>query len=154
MLHISILETKALFLALQVFQDTITDQRATARCNNSTVAAYINKHRGTMSDSHCELTGQPFRWTEAHIMLLETSYLPEQLNVVADLLNHQNQMSGAEWSLHPQVAWNIICTWGSPTIDLFATHSNVKLPLYCSLIPDPQAVSENTFRSTWYTLDG
>ena len=31
------------------------------------------------------------------------------------------QVLGAEWSLHPQVAKKIIRTWGSPTIDLFAT---------------------------------
>ena len=38
--------------------------------------------------------------------------------------------------------------------DLFATHRNAKLPLYCSLIPDPQAVFENAVSGTWYTLHG
>ena len=62
-------------------------------------------------------------------------------------------MLGAEWSLHPQVAKKIIRKWGSPTIDMFATHLNAKLPLYCSLIPDPQAVFEDTFRHPWKDLD-
>ena len=44
-------------------------------------------------------------------------------------------------------------TWGSPTGDLFATHLNAKLPLYCSLIPDPQALFEDAFRHPWNDLD-
>ena len=62
-------------------------------------------------------------------------------------------MLAAEWSLLPQVAKKIIRTWGSPTIDLFATHLNVKLLLYCSLIPDPQAIFEDAFRHPWNHLD-
>ena len=59
--HINILEMKALFLALQAFRDTITDQRVTAMCDNSTVVAYVSKQGGTVSDSLCELTGQLLR---------------------------------------------------------------------------------------------
>ena len=107
---------------------------------------------GTVSDALCELTGQLLRWTEAHNVLLEARYLPGQSNVLADLLSRRNQVLGAEWSLLPQVE-KIIRTWGSPTIDLFATHLNAKLPLYCSLIPVPQAVFEDAFRHSWNHLD-
>ena len=107
---------------------------------------------GTVSDSLCELTGQLLHWTEAHNVLLEARYLPGQSNILADLLSRRNQVLAAEWSLLPQVAKKIIRTWGSPTIDLFATHLNAKLPLYCSLIPDPQAVFEDAFRHPWNSL--
>ena len=60
---------------------------------------------------------------------------------------------GAEWSLHPQVARKLIRTHGSLLLDLFATHLNAKLPLYCSLIPDPQGVFEDAFRHPWNDLD-
>ena len=86
-LHINILEMKALFLALQAFQDTITSQRVTAMCDNSTVVAYVNKREwgvGAVSDSLCELTGQLLRWTEAHNVLLEARYLPGQSNVLSE----------------------------------------------------------------------
>ena len=52
---------------------------------------------------------------------------------------------GSEWSLHPQVARALLRAWGNPSIDLFATCLNAKLPLYCSLVPDPQAVFEDAF---------
>ena len=77
-LHINILEMKALFLPLRAFQDTITNQRVTAMCDNSTVVAYVSKQGGAVSDSLCELTGQLLRWTEAHNVLLEARYLPGQ----------------------------------------------------------------------------
>ena len=144
---------KALILALQTFRDVVTNQRVTAMCDNSTVVAYVCKQGGTVSDSLCELTGQLLRWTEAHNVLLEARYLPGQSNVLVDLLSRRNQVLAVEWSLLPQVAKKIIRTWGSPTIDLFATHINAKLPLYCSLIPDPQAVFEDTFRHPWNHLD-
>ena len=43
--------------------------------------------------------------------------------------------------------------WGNPSIDLFATCLNAKLPLYCSLVPDPQAVFQDAFRHPWDDLD-
>ena len=45
-LHINILEMKALFLALQAFQDMIANQRVTAMCDNSTVVAYVSRQGG------------------------------------------------------------------------------------------------------------
>ena len=135
-LHISLLEMKALFLALQSFVDA-TDHRVTAMCDNSSVVAYVNKQGGTVSDSLFSLTGQLLRWTESNNVHLEVRYLPGQSSVLADLLSRRNQVLGAEWSLHPQVARKLIRTWGSPLLDLFATHLNAKLPLYCPLILGP-----------------
>ena len=43
--------------------------------------------------------------------------------------------------------------WVSLLIDLFVTSLDAKLPLYCSLVPDPQAVFEDVFRHPWDNLD-
>ena len=53
----------------------------------------------------------------------------------------------------PQVARSLLRVWGNPLIDLFATSLNAKLPLYCSLVLDPQAVFEDAFRHPWDDLD-
>ena len=47
----------------------------------------------------------------------------------------------------------VLRRWGSPSIDLSATSLNTKLPLYCSLVPDPQAVFEDAFCHPWANLD-
>ena len=153
LLHINLLEMKALFLALQAFQEDVAGHHVTAMCDNSTVVAYVNKQGGTVSRPLCLLTSRLLRWTESFDVHLEARYLPGESNVLADLLSRRGQIVGTEWSLHPQVARALLRAWGNPSIDLFATCLNAKLPLYCSLVPDPQAVFEDAFRHPWDDLD-
>ena len=49
LLHINLLEMKALFLALQAFREDVISHHVTAMCDNSTVVAYVNKQGGTVS---------------------------------------------------------------------------------------------------------
>ena len=58
LLHINLLEMKALFLALQAFQEDVDGHHVTAMCDNSTVVAYVNKQGGTVSRPLC-LFDQP-----------------------------------------------------------------------------------------------
>ena len=153
MLHISLLEMKALFLGLQAFQEGVIGHHVTAMCDNSTVVAYVNKQGGTVSRALCLLTSRLLRWTESLDIHLDARYLPGQANVLADFLSCRGQVVATEWSLHPQVARSLLCVLGNPSIDLFATSLNGKLPLYCSLVPDPQAIFEDAFRHPWDDLD-
>ena len=109
--------------------------------------------RGTVPRALCSLTSRLLRWTESFDVHLDARYLPGQDNVLADTLSRRGQVVGTEWSLHPQVARSLLRAWGNPSIDLFATCLNAKLPLYCSLVPDPQAVFEDAFRHPWDDLD-
>ena len=122
-------------------------------CDNSAVVAYINKQGGTVSQALCLLTSRLLRWTESFDVHLDARYLPGRDNVLADVLSRRGQVVGTEWSLHPQVARSLLRAWGNPSIDLFATCLNAKLPLYCSLALDPQAVFEDEFRHPWDDLD-
>ena len=106
-----------------------------------------------VSRAVCLLTSCPLRWTESFDIHLDARYLPRQANVLADLFSRRSQVVGTEWSLHPQVARSLLRVWGNLSIDLFATCLNAKLPLYCSLVPDPQAVFEDAFRHPWDDLD-
>ena len=153
LLHINLLEMKALFLGLQAFQEDVAGHHVTAMCDNSTVVAYVSKQGGTVSRSLCLLTSRLLRWTESFDVHLDARYLPGESNVLADVISRRGQVVGTEWSLHPQVARALLRAWGNPSIDLFATCLNAKLPLYCSLVPDPQAVFEDAFRHPWDDLD-
>ena len=153
LLRINLLEMKALFLGLQAFQEDVAGHHVTAMCDNSTVVAYVNKQGGMVSRSLCLLTSRLLRWTESVDVHLDARYLPGESNVLADVLSRRGQVVGTEWSLHPQVARALLRAWGNPSIDLFATCLNAKLPLYCSLVPDPQAVFEDAFRHPWDDLD-
>ena len=153
LLHINLLEIKALFLALQSLREDVIGHHVTAMCDNSMVAVYVNRQGGTVSRALCSLTSRLLRWTESLDIHLDARYLPGQANVLADLLSRRGQVVGTEWSLHPQVARSLLHVWDNPSIDLFATSLNAKLPLYCSLIPDPEAAFEDAFRHLWDDLD-
>ena len=153
LLHINLLEMKALFLGLQAFREEVIGHHVTAMCDNSTVVAYVNKQGGTVSWALCLLTSRLLRWTESFAVHLDARYLPGENNVLADVLSRRGQVVGTEWSLHPQVSRSLLCVRGSPSIDLFATCLNAKLPLYCSLVPDPQAIFQDAFRHPWDDLD-
>ena len=153
LLHINLLEMKAMFLALQSFHEMVAGRRVIEICDNSMVVVYVNKQDGTVSCSLCSLASRLLRWTESLDVHLDARYLPGQSNVLADLLSRRDQVIGTEWSLHPQVSRAVLRRWGSPSIDLFATSLNAKLPLYCSLVPDPQAVLEDAFCLPWDNLD-
>ena len=153
MLHINLLEMKAVWLGLQSFQKIVTGHRVTVMCNNSTVVAYVSKQGGTHSRSMCELTSRLLKWTEDIDVHLEARYLPGQNNVLADLLSRRDQAIATEWTLHRQVAKALLSSWGSPSIDLFASRLNAQLPVYCSLVPDDQAALEDAFRHPWDNLD-
>ena len=56
---------------------------------------------------------------------------PRAVQCSADLLSRLDQVIGTEWSFHPRVARDLLRRWGSPSIDLFTTSFNSKLPLYC-----------------------
>ena len=115
LLHINLLEMKALFLSFQAFREDVIGHHVTAMCDNSTVMAYINKQGGTVSWALCLLTSRLLRWTESFGIHLDARY------VLADLLGRRGQVVGTEWSLHPQVARSLLRVWGNPSIDLFAT---------------------------------
>ena len=97
-------------------------------CDNLMVVAYVNKQGGTVSYALCMLASCFLRWMESLDIHLDARYLPGQSNVLADLLSRCGQVIGTEWSLHPQVARSLLRVWGNPSIDLFATSLNAKLP--------------------------
>ena len=151
--HINLLELKAVFLALQAFQHRVVGQSVALMCDNSTVVAYVNKQGGTVSRSLCSLTKQLLSWAEANTVKLRARFLPGRANVLADQLSRRGQVIGSEWSLHPEAVRQVFSRLGTPTLDLFATKLNKKLPLYCSLVPDPMAAMEDAFMHPWDHLE-
>lgn len=54
-----------------------------------------------------------------------------------------------EWSLNSDTFRNIRELWGEPSIDLFATRLNAKVPQYCSWKPDPAVKFIDCFTVDW-----
>jgi hypothetical protein len=60
-----------------------------------------------------------------------------------------NKLVSTEWTLHMDVVQSVRDLWGSPTIDLFATKMNNRLPQYMSPLPDLKALAVNALAVSW-----
>ena len=144
---------KALFLALQTFWDMVTNQRVTAMCDNSTVVAYVCRGGwGSLrlplrvDRTTSPLDGIPQRAPGSKIPsgTIERprgSSQPPQPSTSGGMVPAP---TGSEED-HPHL--------GIPDNRPIRNTLNTKLPLYCSLIPDPQAVFEDALRHPWNHLD-
>ena len=138
-LHISMLEMRAVVLALATFLRQLSGQSVVLMSDNATVAAYLRSGGGTVSRVLCRMAAGVVLWTECHSVSLTTRYILEKNNVRADQLSRPNQGLPMEWFLLPRVFEGICGVFGHPRLGLFATCANAKLPLYISPVLDPKA---------------
>jgi len=150
--HINWLELKAVFLSLKHFKKQAQHQVVMLRSDNSTVVSYVNKQGGTRSAGLCMLTWELLKWCQAHQITLKAAHIPGKRNVIADRLSRGLAVKHTEWELTQVVADQIFLVWERPHIDLFATHLNNKLPIYCSPVPDLNAEAIDAFSISWEGL--
>ena len=81
---------KAVFLALQEFQDLCTDKIVLVATDNTTVVSYINKEEGMRSCPLCALLSI-LTWCTRKQVTLKARHIPGRLNVVADKLSRLGQ---------------------------------------------------------------
>lgn len=103
--------------------------------DNISVVARLNKRE---DDFPCP---EPSSSSDARMIRIEgltltATYIPGKRNVVADTLSRSDQIVGTEWSLEQSLVNRLFKLWVGPTLDVFATSMNHKLPLYRSPVPD------------------
>ena len=54
-----------------------------------------------------------------------------------------------EWRLHPEIVNQILGTWGTPAVDMFATVHNTHLPHFMSPVREPQALAIDVLSQDW-----
>ena len=68
--------------------------------------------------------------------------------MLADSLSRRSQVLGLEWTLSHQVFQEVLRRWPA-TIALFATNINHRLPVYFSLMFDPQSAGTDAMMQSW-----
>ena len=117
------------------------------------VVSYINKEGGMKSGSLCALLWRLMLWCNQRQIVLRARHIPGHLNVIADKLSRLNQVIQTEWSLLPEVFAQICRRWHRPSVDLFATRFNHKLPRFVSPVPDQSAWGVDALSLPWEDLD-
>ena len=131
--HINVLELDAVAKALGKWKHLLFGQRILVELDNSTAVAYLNHQGGTKSRALHSLTGHVFGLCAGVCSTLVAKHIPGRRNVLADSLSRGGLVASGEWTLNPSVFLAICRFWGSPTVDLFATRQNTRLPIFMSL---------------------
>ena len=84
---------------------------------------------------------------EKEITLNRIDWRPSDPTWTPDVLSRMKDES--DWTLNKKVFYFLTSKWGTPSVDLFATHLNHQVPLYCSPYPDQNALQTDAFHLHW-----
>ena len=148
-LHINILEMKAILLALKQCHQYVANSTVLIATDNSSVVSYLKKQGGTHSPSLCMEVWDTLLWCNQEGIDLLVRHLPGKSNILADRLSRLSKPIATEWTLDQTICNSILSMTGFPNVDLFATRLNKRLPLYVSPIPDANALAIDAMSVNW-----
>src|SRR5207253_1604098 len=147
--HINVLELMAIRQGLLSFLPILSNKIVQVQADNTTALAYLKKGGGTHSSRLHNLTSEIFRLCETHHVTLLPLHIPGRLNVLADALSQPDRLPLTEWTLDQGCCEQVFSLWGRPSIDLFATRENRRLPQFFSPLPDPSALGMDALSQDW-----
>ena len=148
-LHINVLEMKAIFLSLSEAVHKVKNTTVLVSTDNTTVVAYIRHQGGTHSTELSEEVWSVLNLCFNHNIQLLVKHIPGRFNTLADQMSRVDKPISTEWSLNQEMANKIFQIMDFPSIDLFATRLNQRLPFYVSPIPDQKALSIDALSMDW-----
>ena len=148
-LHINVLEMKAIFLSLTRGVHKVKNSTVLVSTDNTTVVAYIRHQGGTHSTVLSDEVWNILNLCLAHNIQLLAKHIPSRFNTLADPMSRIDIQISTEWTLNQEIANKIFQIMDFPSIDLFATRLNHRLPLYVSPISDQKALSIDAISIDW-----
>ena len=120
--------------------------------DKKTLVSYINKQGGTHSPNLCLEVWEILLWCLEHDTVIRIHHIPGKFNILADRLSRLDRLLKTEWALDQSVAKSIFQMLNFPSVDLFATQFNHKLPLYVSPALDNHALAIDILSMNWNFL--
>ena len=148
-LHINVLEMKAIFLSLSQAVHKVKNTTVLVSTDNTTVVAYIRHQGETHSTELSEEVWNVLSLCFNHNIQLLVKHIPGRFNTLADWMSGVDKPISTEWSLNQEIANKVFQIMDFPSIDLFATRLNHRLPFYVSPIPDQKALSIDALSMDW-----
>ena len=136
-LHINHLELKAVFLALNEFQDLCSNNIVLVATDNTTVVAYINKEGGMKSGSLCALLWRILSWGTKKQVTLKARHIPSRLNMIADKLSRFGQTIQNRVVLSPRSVSSYMLPVAPASSGLVGHQIKQQTPIVCVSGPRP-----------------
>lgn len=147
-LHINAKELKAILFTLKSFNQSLIGRHIKVYCDNMTAVTYINEMGGVKSVVCNGLCIEIWNWCLENNAWITCSYIPGKENSLADSASRKFN-DRHEWKLDVKVFQELCVTFGTPTIDLFASRLNRQVVNFCSWGPDPEANFIDAFAIDW-----
>lgn len=128
-LPISVLELRAIRLALLDFNSQVLNCAILVRTDNIAAKAYVNNQDGLKSSALQKEAMKVLKWLESHLLNIRAEHIKGTVDIQADWLSKEI-MAPSEWSLWRDLFKLIQGTLGSLAVDLFASHTNHQLPRF------------------------
>lgn len=148
-LHINILELEAIKLGIEYFLPKLSNKHFLLYCDNFTAVSFMNKKGGTHSKPLCSLSLEIWSILSTHNISCESIHIPGSENCEADFHSRIVSFSN-EYCISRDGFDSLLLNVNfSPTLDLFASQSNFRLPKFVSWHYDPNAYKTNAFSFKW-----
>ncbi|ODM91877.1 Enzymatic polyprotein [Orchesella cincta] len=148
-MHINALELLAVENGLLSFIKT-KNLSILIRSDNTTAVAYINRFGGCRSELLFSISLRIWKWAEENNHWLVASHIAGKENAEADFESRRH-VEENDWKLSPNAFSKIIDTFGTPTIDLFASNNSKQIARYISRVPQPNSIEVDAFTVNWGT---
>lgn len=149
--HINVLETLAVWLAIQSLSDKLAGKHIKVLSDSSTAVCYIANMGGVRSRDCNEIARNIWSWCLENNSWISITHIPGKSNVADAPSREFNDR--IEWELDDEVFQQLCKIWQTPEVDLFASRLNFKLDNYCSWKPDPSATFVDAFTVNWHDFD-
>ena len=100
--------------------------------DSMTAKAYINRQGGVRSELCRQWARCVWLWVHSHALSIRALHVPGKDNEAADILSRGGPHAD-NWSLNPGIVAMLWQRFGVAQVDLFASKSNYKCPLWYSM---------------------
>ena len=138
-------ELLAIFYGLKTFWEKITGQHVLIKSDSMTALADMRK-MGSMCSLFCDrLVRKIYSLLYSVDARVSLTFVPGVDNILADEKSRVFTSETSEWSLPPDIFRTLLDIAPEMEVDLFASHLNNKLPLFCSWVPTPGCMPVDAF---------
>jgi len=150
-LHINVLELRAIILTLTHLKQLLCSQTVRIECDNTTTVAYISHQGGVHSRAQNQETMRLYSLVVPLGISIQPVHWPGVDNVLVDYLSRTHP-DPTEWRLDKVTTRKLFHMWGTPQIDVFASHQNSHLPVWFGRTDHPEAAACDALLQPWTGL--